>query len=395
MMLLCRNVFGALAFASVAITACCAVADERSAIAVESGRAFPQLRIRRPVVLTNAGDGSDRIFVCEEQGVIRWFKNDQSVKEAQVFLDFEDRVQYADKMNEEGLLGLAFHPKFKENGEFFVYYTSQAPASTSIISRFRVSSDDPNKADPDSEERIFELKQPFWNHNGGTIKFGPDGFLYVALGDGGKRDDPLQAGQDLTQLLGSILRIDVDSKSEGRKYGIPKDNPFVDKADAKPEIYAYGFRNIWRMSFDRKTGVLWAGDVGQDTWEEIDIVVKGGNYGWSIREAKHKFGPMGVGPRKDLIEPIWEYKHDVGKSITGGVVYRGKNAPAMEGMYLYADYVGGQVWALDYNFDKKKVEGNYLIVDNDRPIITFGEDEHGEAYYTDAFGMIYGFTAAK
>ncbi|QDU98057.1 PQQ-dependent sugar dehydrogenase [Lignipirellula cremea] len=376
-------------------------AEDATGLAVESVRMFPNLRIRRPVVIGNAGDGTNRIFVCEEQGVIRVFPNDQTVEDTQVFLDMESRVQYADKMNEEGMLGMAFHPQYKENGQFFLYYTARDPERTSIISRFRVSKDDPNKADPESEEVLMRIKQPFWNHNGGTLAFGPDGYLYIALGDGGARDDPLKSAQDLKQLLGSILRIDVDKATATQRYSIPTDNPFVDVKGAKPEIYAYGFRNIWRMSFDRKTGQLWAGDVGQDLWEEIDIVVKGGNYGWSVREAMHpatpKQGPAGTpSPLGDkLIEPVFEYNHEVGKSITGGYVYRGKKVPALAGKYLYADYVGGQIWALDYDMAKKKVVANYLIDDNDRPVITFGEDEQGEVYYSDAFGMIYGFQPKK
>ena len=252
----------------------------------------------------------------------------------------------------------------------------------SVISSFRVSKDDPNRADPNSEVVIMRVKQPFWNHNGGTIIFGPDGYLYIALGDGGSADDPRGNGQNLKTLLGTILRIDVNRKSRRRNYAIPRDNPFVRRPrNARPEIWAYGLRNVWRMAFDRKTGKLWAGDVGQKLWEEINIITKGGNYGWNLREAKHPFGPNGSGPRKGLIDPIWEYSHTIGKSITGGHVYRGKRLPALAGKYLYADYVSGQIWALKYDAKKKRVTGNRPILGNKMPVITFGEDEEGEVYF--------------
>ncbi|MFT5527263.1 MAG: glucose/arabinose dehydrogenase, partial [Pirellulaceae bacterium] len=312
----------------------------------------------RPIVLTHFGDGSNRIVVATQRGILHVLANDEKAQESKVFIDIQKRVVYKDKENEEGLLGMAFHPDYKTNGEFFIYYTTTDEPHTSVVSRFRVSKDDPNKADPDFSEEIFRIKQPFWNHNGGTIAFGHDGYLYIALGDGGSAKDPHGNGQNLKTLLGSILRIDVDKKDKDKAYGIPKDNPFVNNKDAQPEIYAYGLRNIWRMSFDRETGSLWAGDVGQDIWEEIDIIVAGGNYGWNLREGKHKFGDKGVEPRKDLIEPIWEYDHKVGKSITGGHVYRGKKLPELTGSYLYADYVSGIVWALKYDEKQKKVTAN-------------------------------------
>ncbi len=394
----------AVAFYSVAFaySAHAAPPAAPAKLSIQTERAFPNLRIRRPIVLTNAADGSDRVFVAEQQGVVRFFANDQNVKNTTVFLDIESRVEYKDKENEEGLLGLAFHPDYKKNGEFFIYYTTTDTPQTSVISRFRISKDDPNKADPASEEELLRIKQPFWNHNGGTIVFGPDGYLYIALGDGGKANDPFDNAQNLGTLLGSVLRIDVNHKSDGKNYAIPKDNPFVGRKGARPEIWAYGLRNIWRMSFDRQTGELWAGDVGQNLWEEIDILVSGGNYGWNIREGKNPFGPKGAGPHKNLIEPIWEFHHAVdGKSITGGGVYRGKKLPELQGAYLYADYVSGRVWALQYDRKEKVVLGNHLLKPGasvsvkNMPVITFGEDEAGEVYFTDAFGMIYRFNQAK
>jgi glucose/arabinose dehydrogenase len=334
----------------------------------------------RPIVLTHAGDGSSRVFVATEQGVIHVFPNDQKASETKIFLDLQDRVVYDDKQNEEGFLGLAFHPDYKKNGEFFVFYTTKKAKLTNVISRFRVSKDDPNKADPDSEEVLLKIEKPYWNHDGGTLCFGPDGYLYFTHGDGGLANDPHKNGQNLKTLLGKVLRIDVDHKDPGKNYAIPKDNPFVDKKDALPEIWAYGLRNIWRMSFDKKTGVLWAGDVGQNLYEEVDLIVKGGNYGWSVREGLHPFGPDGSDVRKDLIDPIWEYHHDLGKCIIGGHVYRGSRVPELEGYYLYGDYVTGQLWALRYDKDKGRVVANRTIRDKGTPMLSFGEDEKGEVY---------------
>lgn len=364
-------------------------------LAVRPVRAFPGLKIELPVVIGNAGDGSNRLFVCGQKGVVYVMPNDPKVEEPAVFLNISDHVVYKQNENEEGLLGMAFHPKYKENGEFFLYYNTTDKPHTTVVSRFKVSKDDPNKADPKSEEELLRIPQPYWNHNGGTLAFGPDGYLYIGLGDGGAANDPHGNGQNLNTWLGSILRIDIDKKDEGKKYAVPKDNPFVGKEKAQPEIYAYGFRNIWRMSFDRETGHLWAADVGQNLWEEIDIVVKGGNYGWNLREGLHKFGDKGSEARPDLIEPIWEYHHDLGKSITGGYVYRGKKVPALAGCYLYADYVSGKMWALKYDEKANKVVANYALQDEKMPIITYGEDEQGEVYCSDMFGFIYRFEEAK
>jgi glucose/arabinose dehydrogenase len=346
-----------------------------------------QVNPLRPLVLTHAGDGSNRVFVATEHGVIHVFPNDQKAAKTKVFLDLQDRVVYDDNQNEEGFLGLVFHPSYKKNGEFFVFYTTKKAKLTNIISRFRVSKDDPDKADPESEEEIMRITKPYWNHDGGTLCFGADGYLYIAVGDGGLANDPHENGQNLKSILGKVLRIDIDHQGEPagvgprRNYAIPKDNPFVDKEGARPEIYAYGLRNIWRMAFDRKTGKLWASDVGQNLYEEIDLIVAGGNYGWNLREGLHPFGPKGVGPRKDLIEPIWEYHHDVGKSLTGGLVYRGTRLPDLEGAYVYGDYVTSRIWALRYDDAKKRVTSNQPLRTAKVPIMSFGEDEKGEIYF--------------
>ena len=351
----------------------------------------------RPLLITGAGDGRNRIFVVSQYGSIHVFPNDPQADEMTTFLDIRERVEYKDNENEEGLLGLAFHPDYKENGEFFVYYTAKATRENphlSVISRFRVSADDPNEADAESEEIIMTIKQPYWNHNGGTIVFGPDGYLYVGLGDGGAANDPHGHGQNLATLLGSILRIDVDRKDRGLEYSIPRDNPFVGQQGKRGEIWAYGIRNVWRIAFDRDTGLLWAGDVGQNLWEEVDIIERGGNYGWNIREGMHPFAPNGpVGA--ELIDPIWEYHHDVGKSITGGHVYRGRQVPELRGGYLYADFVTGQVWALWYDTGKRQVTANRTILPKGLPVMSFGEDDAGEVYFVTQEGGIHKFASPK
>lgn len=375
---------------------------KEAALPVKAVRAFENLIFDRPIVVTHGNDGSDRIFVAEQEGIVKVFENDPEVEEADVFLDIDKRCRYRNNQNEEGLLGFAMHPKFKDNGLVFVYYTTASEDHTSFISRF--TSKDGKTADPGSEEVLMKIPQPFWNHNGGTIVFGPDGMLYVGLGDGGSGNDPNGNGQNLTTLLGSILRIDVDTPDAGKGYGIPKDNPFIGvevqvnrrkKAAARPEIYAYGLRNVWRMAFDREDGKLWVADVGQNLWEEINVVEKGGNYGWNIREARHWFRPDGNDSKTDkLIDPVWEYHHDLGKSITGGLVYRGKSIPQLVGKYVYADYVSGSIWALEH--DGQQTVANYTLTGpagDTQPVMSFGDDESGEIYFTTTFGQLWTFAA--
>ena len=363
---------------------------------IASEEAFPKLkwegfegvdeqgRIRniRPMALTHAGDGSNRIFAGTQRGAIYVFENRRDVDQATFFLDLRDQVADWKKNNEEGFLGLAFHPEYASNGSFYVYYTSADEPRTSIVSRFQVSADDPNKADPDSEQVVMKIDQPFSNHNGGSIAFGKDGCLYIGLGDGGGRNDPLRNGQNLQTLMGSILRIDVNRQESGKGYAIPADNPFVGQENVRPEIYAYGFRNVWRMTVDRMTGDLWAADVGQDFWEEINIVKAGGNYGWSVREASYPFNNIALPENQSVVEPVWEYDHQTGKSITGGFVYRGSRIPELQGMYLYADYISGRIWALKYDAETGEVVQNAIIAKAGFPVLAFGEDEQGEVYYT-------------
>lgn len=350
---------------------------------LEAVKAFPNLKFQRPVELAYAEDGSNRLFVVEQQGVIRAFENRQDADEAAVFLDIRSAVLR--EGNEEGLLGLAFHPNYKENGQFFVYYST--PPRTSIVSRFRVSKESPERADPDSEEKLLQLEQPYANHNGGSIRFGPDGYLYIGLGDGGLANDPHYHGQNLETLLGSILRIGVDRREEGNKYAIPEDNPFVHRPDARGEIWAYGLRNTWRLGFDRKTGDLWTGDVGQDRFEEVNLIRKGGNYGWNVREGFHPFEPNGFAKPSDLIDPVAEYSREDGESVTGGIVYRGSELPGYEGAYFYGDYVSGHVWIV--RMDGGRVTENRLVARTGLEIAAFAEDAAGRMYLCAFDGHIY------
>lgn len=351
----------------------------------ENGNVNKSLRI---LDLTYAkGDGS-RLFAMDQRGMIFTFENRPDVEKASLFLDIQQKVNRwfeSSENNEQGLLGLALHPKFKENGQLFVSYTLRENDHT-IVSRFQVSKNNSNKADPNSEVVVLDIPQPYKNHNGGAIEFGPDGYLYISLGDGGARNDPKVTGQDRSDLLGSILRIDIDRRSDGLNYAIPTDNPFVGDKALRPEIFAYGIRNPWRIAFDKKSGRLWCGDVGQELWEEVNVITKGGNYGWSSREGSYPFGNrpavQGVGP---TVDPVWEYDHGVGKSITGGRVYNSSRVAQLTGKYLYGDYVSGSIWALSFDATSGKATRNERVIEpvieRGMPVMAFGEDANGEVYY--------------
>ena len=340
----------------------------------DDGKPVPPLR---PLMITHANDGSGRRFIVEQSGLIYVIEKDG--QKAKIFLDIRDITRPWKKANEEGLLGLAFHPRFSETGEFFVCYSPVNAPQSERISRFHVSAKDSRKADKNSEETVLQFDQPFPNHNGGSIAFGPDGFLYVGLGDGGSRNDPFDNAQNLGVLLGKILRIDIDRRGAETAYAIPLDNPFMNMDGVRPEIWAFGFRNPWQLTFDNQTGTLWMADVGQDLQEEINLVEKGGNYGWRRREGSYPFGNIPA----DLatIDPLWEYDHQVGKSITGGLVVRGSTIPELEGRYLYGDFVSGRLWALGVqdSYDPSTIS-NQLIPWNGLPIFGFGHDQDGAVY---------------
>jgi glucose/arabinose dehydrogenase len=316
------------------------------------------------------------------------FTNQPSVTSASTFLDITNVVSTAGF--EEGLLGLAFDPNYAQNGYFYVYYSAASPRR-SVISRFSVSSTNPLLADRSSELVILEVPQPFDNHNGGNIMFGPDGYLYIGLGDGGSAGDPLGHGQNRGTLLGSILRIDVKNIPTSIRYRIPNDNPFVNVQGARGEIWAYGFRNPWRFSFDAVTGLLWAADVGQNNYEEVDVVVKGGNYGWNIMEGLHCYPPSVTScSQSGLTLPIKEYTHSDGCSVTGGFVYRGSRFPSLYGAYIYGDFCTGKIWALRY--DGTRITEQLELIDSTLTISSFGLDKDGELYILSFDGKIYKFT---
>jgi len=347
--------------------------------------AFPALSFQRPVGVYAAPDGTNRLFVVEQRGVIRVLQDDAGSAEAPTFLDIRGRVD--DGGNEEGLLGLAFHPDFADNGRFYLDFTASGPGRT-VIAEYKVDSSDPDHADAGTETVILEVEQPYSNHNGGQVAFGPDGYLYIALGDGGSGGDPQGNGQNRGTLLGSILRIDVDNPSGGRGYGIPADNPFAgNSAGYREEIFAYGLRNPWRFSFDPDTGDLWAGDVGQNRIEEVDLVENGGNYGWNVMEGNSCYEPSSGCDQVGLILPVAEYGHDMGISVTGGFVYRGSDITELQGRYIYGDFGSGRIWSLNASApDDPQVE---LLADTPLAIASFGVDNRGEILICAFDGKIY------
>ncbi len=347
--------------------------------------AFPNLSFQRPLLLTHANDDSGRLFVIEQTGRIFVFADRPDASEAEVFLDVRERVRsWPRYFNEEGFLALAFHPQYRTNGYFYVCYTASNPRR-SVLSRLSASADDPDRADANSEYILLEVDQPYANHNGSTVIFGPDGYLYVSLGDGGSAGDPENRAQNLGALLGKILRIDVNREEGGRRYAIPSDNPFVGRSAVRGEIWAYGLRNVWRMSFDRQTGDLWAGDVGQNAREEIDLITRGGNYGWRIREGSRRF--TSESSSDPLIDPIVEYSHPTGLSVTGGYVYRGSRVPRLQGVYIYADYVTGRIWGL--RLEDGRLTAHRQLLHQPKNILSFGEGPDGELYLLVEDGKIY------
>ena len=336
-----------------------------------------------PVYVTHPGDGSGRLFIVEQAGIIRIFKNGSLL--TMPFLDISSKVLSG---GEQGLLSVAFHPQYSSNGRFFVNYTAIGVGAPykSVIAEYHVSTTNLDVADT-SERVLLEVPDLYTNHNGGQNLFGPDGYLYIGLGDEGGAGDPQNNGQNLGTLFGKVLRIDVNG---ALPYAIPSDNPFLGTAGARGEIWAYGLRNPWRFSFDRCDGRFFLADVGQATWEEVDIIQKGGNYGWNIMEgpACYVSGCTPIG-----LPPVAYYNHTLGDcSITGGYVYRGTASPALTGWYLFGDFCTGRLWGL-----RETSPNNWTMTQAAQTglgISSFGEDQNGEVYIVDYNGgALYRVTA--
>jgi glucose/arabinose dehydrogenase len=349
---------------------------------ISLSRVYPRLSFDLPVALVQAPGNNGRWYVLEQGGVIRRFRNVADPAISKVVLDIHDRIACC---GEAGLLGFAFHPDFPATPRAYVSYTRPGPGAgvplVSYVSEF-TTQDGGLTFDPGSERPLLTVDQPYSNHNGGNIAFGPDGYLYIGLGDGGSGGDPQNHAQNVNDLLGSMLRIDVDVAPPA-KYAIPPDNPFAGNAGCAgtsgcPEIYAWGFRNPWRWSFDTATGTLWVGDVGQDNAEEIDIVESGGNYGWRCYEGTLAYDTQGCGPRGDYDFPVASYDHGLGYAVTGGYVYHGVRVPLLRNAYVYGDYGSGRIWAIDAQLDPP-----VLLIDSAHSISSFGQDLRGEVYLLD------------
>jgi len=355
----------------------------------KSSGVVPKIKLQRifanvpmdNVVLMLQAPGDDAYwYIVEKAGRVLRIENKPDAATASVFLDISDRVEASP--NEAGLLGMTFHPQYAQNGYVYLSYTASNGGLVSHISRFENRGNTDNLS-PDSETVVLTLGQPYSNHNGGNIQFGPDGYLYIGFGDGGSGGDPQGNGQNTQTLLGSMLRIDING---GSPYTIPATNPFASNQQGRPEIYAWGLRNPWRWSFDRETGALWVADVGQNNWEEVNIITQPGNFGWNAKEGTHCYQSASC-QNPAYIDPVIEYSHDYGCSITGGYVYRGKDISALRGEYLYADYCSGAVWSARAN-----AEGSYesnKLIDSGLNIASFAEANDGEIYLVHLQGGIY------
>lgn len=347
--------------------------------------------LSRPLYLTNAGDGSNRMFVVEQSGQVHIIRDGQVI--AEPFIDISAVISQevlGSSYTERGLLGLAFHPLYEENGRFFLNYTDLS--GNTVIASYQVSAENPDSAEPASGQILLTIQQPFPNHNGGQLQFGPDGYLYIGMGDGGAQGDPFKHGQNPATLLGKLLRIDVDSVEA--PYGIPEDNPYVQNPAFAPEVWAQGLRNPWRFSFDRATGDLYVADVGQNAWEEVNfqpVTSTGGdNYGWNLFEATHAYT---TSDSAGLTMPIAEYDHALGCSISGGYVYRGEQLPELQGVYFYGDWCSGIVWNAYRDLNAQWQSG--MFMDTNYSISSFGEDEAGELYILHYNGALLKLTTSQ
>lgn len=339
--------------------------------------AFPGITFTAPIELLSPPDQSKRLFLVQQNGIIKVFPNKKNLTPVEV-KDFLNISGLTIGGGERGLLGMAFHPDFESNGYFYVNYTRSGPL-TSVISRFSVKTDNPNEADPSSELILLTQSQPFDNHNGGKLAFGNDGYLYISIGDGGSGGDPQNNAQNLTNLLGKILRIDVNASENGLPYAIPSTNPLKGNTNGyREEIFAYGLRNVWKFSVDKQSGHIWAADVGQGAREEINLITNGKNYGWRLMEGTLCYNPATNCNPGDLVLPIFEYPHqNNNRSITGGFVYRGLQLPEWNGQYLYGDYISGRIWKLNY---VNNLATNEFLLTSGGLISAFGEDHNGEPY---------------
>lgn len=350
------------------------------AASVRLQRVFGNLAISAPVLMLQAPGDDSHWYIVEKRGRVLSVTVNGGVAQSSVFLDIIDRVDSGP--NEAGFLGMAFHPQYASNGFVYLSYTTSDPSLTSVISRVTRSADG-NSLQSDSEEVLLRVSQPYSNHNGGHIVFGPDGFLYIGLGDGGSGGDPQGNGQNTQTLLGSMLRIDVNT---GSPYGIPATNPFASGEQGRPEIYAWGMRNPWRWSFDKTTGALWVADVGQNSWEEVSIVTAPGNFGWNPKEGTHCYQSSSC-DNPEFIDPVIEYSHENGCSVTGGYVYRGTAIPSLQGTYLYSDYCSGTLWGA--RADGNGGYGSFQILATQLNVASFAEGNDGEIYIIHLGGEIY------
>jgi glucose/arabinose dehydrogenase len=372
-----------LTFGSNLLTTCGGATRPATAVAPPHLSLAPFVTgLNNPLGLEQSDDGSGRFFVVEQRGLIRIIQNSSVL--ATPFLDISSKVHFA---GESGLLGVTFHPSYAQNGRFYVNYVRIVNSQRqSTIAEYNALPANPNRADPASERILLTVNQPaFDNHKAGQLAFGTDGFLYFGLGDGGSSGDPLSNGQNTQVLLGKLMRIDVNSTTGNLPYAIPSDNPFAN-GGGQPEIWAYGLRNPWRFSFDPPSGRLFLADVGEASWEEVDLIDKGGNYGWNLMEGSHCFEPPSGCNSAGLILPITEYSHGEGQAVIGGFVYHGSAIPSLQGIYVFGDFVAGKIWGLQENSGNW---GRNLLASTGKNISAFGRDQNGELYAVDFSGAIW------